>query len=84
MLGTLKYAKRLHEAGLPLNQAEVHADALREATLDTVATKQDLRELETRVDGRFRLLYWMLGFNLTLSLFTLSLTAGLLIKLLAQ
>jgi hypothetical protein len=35
------------------------------------------------IHGRFRLLYWMLGFNLTLSLFTLSLAVGILLKLLA-
>ena len=45
--------------------------------------RRDLRDLETRTDARFRLLYWMLGFNLTLTLFTLSLTAGILLKLLA-
>ncbi len=35
------------------------------------------------IDGRFRLMYWMLGFNLTLTLFSLSLTAGILFKLMA-
>jgi hypothetical protein len=45
--------------------------------------RRDLKDLETRmdgrfreVDGRFRLLYWMVGFNLAL-------TAGILLKLLA-
>ena len=94
---TLTYAKKLQEAGVPPRQAETHAWALKESVEDTLATKQDiqllqkdLRELETRMDGRFmevegrfRLLYWMLGFNLTLTLFTLSLTAGILLKLLA-
>lgn len=127
MLDTLKYAKRLQEAGFTAQQAEAQASALWEAIEDTVATKQDLRGLETRLngridhlearldarfkevdgridrlgedlngrvdrldehlngridqqeirtDGRFRLLYWMLGFNLAL-------TAGILLKLLA-
>ncbi len=126
---TLTYAKKLQEAGVPPQQAETHARALRETVEDTLATKQDLqlvrhdvqlvrqdvqlvqqdvqlvqqdvqlvrqevreldtrmdgrfKELETRVDGRFRLLYWMLGFNLTLTLFTFSVTVGVLLKLLA-
>jgi len=108
MLDTLKYAKRLREAGFTEQQADAHADALWEAIEDTVATKQDIqlvqkdiqvvrqeiheldaridgrfKEMEARidgrftgVDGRFRLLYWMVGFNLAL-------TAGVLFKLLA-
>ena len=86
---------------MPPQQAETHAWALKETVEDTLATKQDLRELntridgrfkevdnrftelETRMDGRFRSLYWMLGFNLALTLFTFSLTAGLFLKLLA-
>jgi hypothetical protein len=85
MLDTLKYAKRLQEAGFTASQAEVRAQALWEAIEGTVATKQDLRELEARlegrmdameartegrfkeVDGRFRLQYWMTGFNLALT-----------------
>ena len=91
---TLTYAKKLQEAGVPPQQAETHAWALKETVEDTLATKQDLREqdtridgrfneLETRIDGRFRLVYWMLGFNLVLTLFIFSLTAGILLKLLA-
>ncbi|MBI4083978.1 MAG: hypothetical protein HY423_15350 [Candidatus Lambdaproteobacteria bacterium] len=53
MLDTLKYAKRLQEAGFTAHQAEAQAQALWEAIEGTVATKQDLRELEARVDGRF-------------------------------
>ena len=131
--GTLTYAKKLQEAGVPPQQAETHAWALKEQVEDTLATKLDLQlvrqdvqlvrsdvreldtriegrfkevdgrfteletriegrfkevdgrftELETRMDGRFRLLYWMLGFNMALTLFTFSLTAGVLLKLLA-
>ena len=96
-IDTLTYAKKLQEAGVPPQQAETHAWALKETVEDTLATKQDLqlvrqdvqlvrqevRELDTRmdgrfkeVDGRFRLLYWMVGFNLAL-------TIGILLKLLA-
>jgi len=80
---TLTYAKKLQEAGVPPQQAETHAWALKETVEDTLATKQDLqlvrqdvRDLETRMDGRFRLVYWMLGFDLAL-------TVGILLKLLA-
>ncbi len=87
---TLTYAKKLQEAGVPPRQAETHAWALKETVEDTLATKQDLqlvrqdvRELELRMDGRFnvvdarfRLVYWMLGFDLAL-------TAGILLKLFA-
>ena len=80
---TLAYAKKLQEAGVPPQQAETHAWALKETVEDTLATKQDLqlvrqdvRDLETRMDGRFRLVYWMIGFDLAL-------TAGILLKLLA-
>jgi len=45
--------------------------------------RRDVKDLEARTDSRFRLLYWMLGFNLTLTLFVLSLSAGILLKLLA-
>ena len=51
---TLTYAKKLQEAGVPPQQAETHAWALKETVEDTLATKQDLRELNTRIDGRFK------------------------------
>jgi hypothetical protein len=52
-LDTLAYARRLREAGYSERQAEAHAEALAAAMTDTLATKQDLRELETRMDARF-------------------------------
>jgi hypothetical protein len=52
-LDTLAYARRLREAGLTEAQAEGHAEALAAAMTDTIATKQDLRELEVRIDARF-------------------------------
>ena len=39
---TLGYAKRLHDAGIPRPQAEVHAEAAREFIMTEVVTKQDL------------------------------------------
>jgi hypothetical protein len=52
-LDTLAYARRLREAGFSNEQAEGQAQALAAAMTDTLATKQDLRELELRMDARF-------------------------------
>ena len=52
-LDTLAYARRLREAGFSDEQAEGQAQALAAAMTDTLATKQDLQELETRMDARF-------------------------------
>ena len=59
---TLAYARRLREAGVSEAQAGAHAEALRAAFAEGVATKADLRAevarlearmvgLETRMDG---------------------------------
>jgi len=90
MLDTLKYAKRLQEAGFTAMQAEAQANALWEAIQGTVATKEDIAlvrqeigELRTEMDGRFsvvdarfRLVYWMLAF-------VLAFNAAILAKLFA-
>jgi hypothetical protein len=47
MFDTLAYAKRLKSAGVPEPQAEAHAEAMADMLRSTVATKQDLKELET-------------------------------------
>ena len=52
-IDTLAYARRLREAGFSEQQAEAQADALAAAMTDTLATKQDLRELETRTSAEF-------------------------------
>ena len=44
-IDTLAYARRLREAGFSEQQAEGQAEALAAAMTDTLATKQDLREL---------------------------------------
>ena len=44
---TLAYAKKLKAAGFTEEQAEVQAEALAEIVDERLATKQDLRELET-------------------------------------
>jgi hypothetical protein len=52
-IDTLAYARQLREAGFSEQQAEGQAEALAAAMTDTLATKQDLHELEVRVDARF-------------------------------
>jgi hypothetical protein len=50
-LDTLAYARRLREAGF--SEAQADGQALAEAMTDTLATKQDLNELEARMDAGF-------------------------------
>jgi hypothetical protein len=52
-IDTLAYARRLREAGFTEQQAEGQAEALAAAMTDTLATKQDLRDLESRIEARF-------------------------------
>lgn len=78
---TLAYVKTLRDAGVEQKQAEAQATALA-TVLKTgagdLATKEDLNRLESKLEsrfnvleerseGRFRLLQWMLGFNLAVS-----------------
>jgi len=75
---TLAYAKRLRDAGISEPQAEAQASALADALRQSageLATqaglaelRQDLRVFEERTEGRFKLLQWMIGFNLALTL----------------
>ena len=75
---TLAYTKRLREAGVPEQQAEAQSVALAEALRQTdgdLATqaglaelRQELRVFEERTEGRFKLLQWMIGFNLAVTL----------------
>lgn len=49
---TLKFTKRLKEAGMPEAQAEAFTEAFKEAQGEAdLVTKQDLRELEERLRG---------------------------------
>ncbi len=75
---TLKFAKKLKSVGFDEAQAETLSDAFREseaASIENLATKQDLRELETRLTGEIKaldakmsgeqkLIRWMMGFVL--------------------
>ncbi len=78
---TLAYVKTLRDAGIEERQAEAQAAALA-AVLKSggsdLVTKDDLNRLESklearlnlieeRTEGRFKLLQWMLAFNLAIS-----------------
>ena len=63
---TLGYFEKLKAVGVPEEQAKVQTEALREIIEDRLATKQDLRELEARLDIKLAelkndLLRWVLG-----------------------
>ena len=78
---TLAYVKTLREAGFEERQAEAQAAALAtvlKSGIGDLATKEDLTRLESklesrlnlleeRTEGRFKLLQWMLAFNLAIS-----------------
>ncbi len=49
---TLAYAGKLQEAGFTEDQAEAQAEALRSVIDTNLATKQDLKELESRITLR--------------------------------
>jgi hypothetical protein len=46
---TLSFAKKLKSAGFTEQQAEIQAEALAEIIENNLATKRDLKELETRL-----------------------------------
>ena len=48
----LAYAKKLKQAGVPEQQAEMHAEALATIVDEKLATKRDLKELEMRLTIR--------------------------------
>lgn len=55
---TLKFVKRLRESGFSSEQAEAISEALKDAqqsSVENLATKDDLRELE------LRLIKWVIG-----------------------
>lgn len=63
-IDTLRYARKLKDAGVPPDQAEAMADAIGSELVDQLATKADLGNLRAELVGAIRLLQWMLGFTL--------------------
>lgn len=51
MFNSLKYAKILEDAGLPRNQAETHIQILSDVIGEEMATKDDIRRLESQISS---------------------------------
>lgn len=65
---TLQFAKKLIGAGVPQHQAEVQAEAIAELVQEKLATKTDLKELETNLkfdtaNLKVELIRWVLGIS---------------------
>ena len=58
---TMAYAERLEKGGINREHARLHAEALRVAFNEGVATKADLRELKACVKRRFDAIMWAGG-----------------------
>jgi len=76
---TFRFVETLEKAGMPREQAaafsQAQRDSLAEALNTTLATKTDIVKLENRislldakVDAKFSLLQWMIGFNLAVTM----------------
>ena len=63
-IDTLRYARRLRDAGIPADQAEAMADAIGSELVEGLATKADLETAVTEIKGTLLLLKWMVGFVL--------------------
>ena len=63
-IDTLRYARRLRDAGIPADQAEAMADAIGSELVESLATKADLDTAVTEIKGTLLLLKWMVGFVL--------------------
>ena len=63
-IDTLDYVKKLEAAGIDRKVAEAHAQALRATVVQDLAIKHDLQTEVQRLEAKFQLLTWMVGFNL--------------------
>ena len=63
-IDTLDCVKKLEAAGIDRKVAEAHAQALRATVVQDLATKHDLQTEVQRLEAKFPLLTWMVGFNL--------------------
>lgn len=55
----LHYAKELKEAGVPDKQAEIHAERFATIIENNLATKDDLKILEVKIDAIATNLKWL-------------------------
>lgn len=65
MFNTLSYAKKLEDAGVTREQAEVHVQIIAEIVEDELTTKQDLKILETNIEGKLQQLEYRLIIKLS-------------------
>ena len=63
-IDTLRYARRLRDAGVPAEQAEAMADALGSELVENLASKSDLDAAVAEIKGTLLLLKRMVGFVL--------------------
>lgn len=63
-IDTLRYARRLRDAGVPAEQAEAMADAIGSELVENLATKADLDTAVAEIRGTLLLLKRMVGFVL--------------------
>lgn len=57
-IDTLGYVKRLEAAGYKREQAEAHAEALRDDVVPQLATRLDLERLADRLEAKFESALW--------------------------
>lgn len=65
MFNTLAYAKKLEDVGFSREQAEAHIQIIAEIIEGDVATKQDLKILETNLDTKIQQLEYRLIIRLS-------------------
>ena len=79
---SLGYAKKLEAAGFTREQAEVQTQAIREVIEEQLATKRDLKDLETSLEGKLRDLEYRLTIRLGAMIAAAVATVATLVKLL--
>ena len=81
---TLKYAERLEKAGIPREHAKAEAEALADVMasgMQELPTKADITQLRTEINGEMKLIRWMVGLSLALSIGIIALLAKLFFAL---
>jgi len=58
---TLKFVRRLKDAGVPEKQAEAEAEALAEVFSEALETQLATKADMVRLEGELKLIRWMLG-----------------------
>lgn len=79
---SLSYAKKLEAAGFTREQAEVQTQAIREVIEEQLATKRDLKDLETSLETKLRDLEYRLTIRLGTMIAAAVATVAALVKLL--